>query len=60
MYASDDIGEVKVTRGSKHDNLAMILDFIIPGKLKIDVRNYISQMVNRSVKMRVDRKFVQS
>jgi hypothetical protein len=34
-YASDDIGHVKAIRGNRHDYLAMILDFSIPGILTI-------------------------
>jgi hypothetical protein len=44
MYASDGIGEVKATRGAKHDYLAM-MDFSTPGTLKIGMRNNISQMI---------------
>ena len=34
-YASDEIGQVKTVRGTRHDYLAMILDFSIPGVLQV-------------------------
>jgi hypothetical protein len=46
MYASDDIGEVKAVRGKRHDYLAMVLDFTIPGVLQIDMTDYVKSMVN--------------
>lgn len=45
-YADDNIGEVKVTRGQKHDYLAMILDYSIPGVLKVDMTAYVKSMVD--------------
>ena len=44
-YASDSIGEVKAVRGRKHDYLAMVLDFNIPGVLKVDMTSYVKSMV---------------
>ena len=44
-YASDDIGEVKVTRGHRHNYLAMVLDFSRPGVLQLDTTNYVKGMV---------------
>jgi hypothetical protein len=45
MYGSDKVGHVKVVRGKVHDYLAMILDFSIPGAMKLDMRYYIKQMI---------------
>jgi hypothetical protein len=36
-YASDDIGHVKAVCGNHHNYLAMILDFLIPGMLQVDM-----------------------
>jgi hypothetical protein len=44
-YANDDIGEVKAVRGKKHDYLAMILDYSIPGVLRVDMTAYVKSMV---------------
>jgi hypothetical protein len=44
-YANDDIGEVKAVRGKKHDYLAMILDYSIPGVLTVDMTAYVKAMV---------------
>ena len=44
-YADDNIGEVKVTRGHKHDYLAMVLDYSTPGVLKVDMTAYVKSMV---------------
>ena len=44
MYSQDGIGEVKVTRGERHDYLAMMLDFSEEGKLKIDQVEYVKAM----------------
>jgi hypothetical protein len=45
MYGSDQIGHVKVVRGKTHDYLAMILDFSIPGAMKVDMKYYIDGMI---------------
>ena len=44
-YGEDNIGHVEVVRGKKHDYLAMILDYTEKGKLKIDMKYYIENMV---------------
>ena len=44
-YASDEIGQVKAVRGNRHDYLAMILDFSIPGILQIDMTPYVKSMI---------------
>ena len=44
-YASDDIGHVKAVRGKRHDYLAMILDFSIPGVLQVDMTPYVKSMI---------------
>jgi hypothetical protein len=44
-YGEDGIGTVKTTRGLKHDYLAMVLDFSVKGKLRLDMTEYIINMV---------------
>ena len=44
-YASDDIGEIKAVRGHRHDYLAMVLDFSIPGVLQVDMVSYVKSMI---------------
>jgi hypothetical protein len=44
-YASDKIGEIKATRGMKHDYLAITLHFKTPGVLKVDMMSYIKKML---------------
>ena len=45
-YGNPEIGQVKATRGKRHDYLAMVLDYSIPGKLQVDMTNYVKDMVN--------------
>jgi hypothetical protein len=45
MYASDGIGEVKATRGQKHDYLGMTLDYTLPGTLKVDMTQYVKAII---------------
>jgi hypothetical protein len=45
VYGSDALGHVKVIRGKIHDYLAMILDYSIPGAMKLDMIYYIKQMI---------------
>ena len=40
-YGEDGIGNVKATRGKRHDYLAMILDFSSAGVLKLNMVDYI-------------------
>jgi hypothetical protein len=40
------IGKVKITRGKKHDYLGMKLDYSIPGKVKVDMREYVQSMID--------------
>jgi hypothetical protein len=47
MYGSEETGHVKCVRGKKHDYLAMILDFNDEGKLKIDMRYYVRDMLEK-------------
>jgi hypothetical protein len=44
-YANDNIGEVKSTRGKKHDYLAMILEYSSTGVLKVNMVKYVKNMV---------------
>jgi hypothetical protein len=46
MYGDPSVAMVKVKRGKIHEYLAMKLDFSIEGKVKIDMREYISSMLN--------------
>ena len=38
-------GEVKVTRGKIHDYLGMRFDFLEPGKVKVDMIDYVKEML---------------
>jgi hypothetical protein len=44
-YGSEELGHVTSTRGPIHDYLAMKLDYSTPGILKVDMREYISSML---------------
>ena len=44
-YGEDGIGNVKATRGKRHDYLAMILDFSSAGVLKLDMVDYIKGII---------------
>jgi hypothetical protein len=44
-YGNSDIGHVVVTRGKKHDYLAMNLDYSEKNKLKIDMRYYTDNII---------------
>jgi hypothetical protein len=44
-YASDDIRKLKVVHGKRHDYLAMVLDFSIPGVLQVDMTDYVKGMI---------------
>ena len=44
-YASDEIGQVKAICGTRHDYLAMILNFLIPGVLQVDMTLYVHSMI---------------
>jgi hypothetical protein len=44
-YAADEIGEVKVVRGHRHDYLALVLDYSIPGVLKVDMTKFVKSMI---------------
>ena len=45
-YGDPEIGDLKITRGKKHDFLAMHLDYSVDGEVRIDMRDYINQMVD--------------
>ena len=45
MY-EDEIGKVKVSRGKIHDYLGMTLDYTVPGKVKINMVEYVKRMIN--------------
>ena len=44
-YASDGIGEMKVSRGKVHDYLGMTLDFRTKGEVHINMTKYIEDML---------------
>ena len=44
-YGNNDIGHVTTVRGKKHDYLAMNLDYSEEGKLKVDMKYYIDNMI---------------
>lgn len=41
----EGVGKVKAVMGKKHDHLAMILDFSVAGKLRIDMMAYANGMI---------------
>ena len=45
-YGQDGIGEVKSSRGLRHDYLAMIFDYSVPGSLRLDMCNYVKSMIH--------------
>jgi hypothetical protein len=45
-YAMDNIGKVKAIRGTKHDYLAMTLDFSCQGVLRIDMTKFVKSIVS--------------
>jgi hypothetical protein len=45
MYGDIEIARVKATRGKFHYYLAMKIDFTTPGKVKIDMKDYVKGMV---------------
>jgi hypothetical protein len=45
MYGNSNLAPVKSTRGKVHDYLAMKLDFTTPGKLKVDMSDYVKNMI---------------
>ena len=45
MYGNNKIGQVIVTRGLKHNYLAMILDYPWLHDLKVDMKYYIDNMI---------------
>ena len=47
LYGDDEIGRVKATRGLKHDYLRMLLDYTMKGKIKIDMKYYVSTMIKQ-------------
>ena len=44
-YGSNVIGHVEASRGKLHRYLAMTLDHTEVGKLKIDMRKYLDEMI---------------
>jgi hypothetical protein len=44
-YGNSEVGHVKVICGPKHDNLAILLDYSVQGKLKVNMEYYINAMI---------------
>ena len=44
-YGEDGIGKVKSSHGKRHDYLAMMLDYSIPGVLQVDMVDYLKGMI---------------
>ena len=44
---SDENGKVTITRGKVHVYLGMVLDFSVPGVLKIDMVDYVKEMLKK-------------
>ena len=44
-YGSDLNGHVKVVNGKIHEYLAMKLDYSIPEKLRVDMQDYIKELI---------------
>ena len=40
------LGEVKTSRGKRHDYLGMILDYSVDGEVQIDMTDYVKKMVS--------------
>ena len=55
-YGDPKLGKVKSVRGKRHDYLAMNLDFNTPGKLKLDMVNYVKGMVDEFPEEIIDSK----
>ena len=45
IYDDEEIGTIKVEYGPRHDFVGMILDYSVPGKVIIDMKDYIAKMV---------------
>ncbi|KAL7574341.1 hypothetical protein ACA910_008445 [Epithemia clementina (nom. ined.)] len=45
-YGDPKVGKVKAERGKRHDYLAMTLDFSSPGEARIDMTEYVKNMVD--------------
>ena len=39
------MGKIKAIRGKVHDYLAMVLNFTVPGQVKVNMTDYIKSMV---------------
>ena len=44
-YGEDGIGEVKATRGKRHDCLVIMLDFSSTGVFKLNMVDYIKTII---------------
>ena len=43
-YGDPEICQVKVTRGKRHEYLSMVMDYSIPGVLKVDMTKYVKDI----------------
>ena len=50
-YGSKKIGEVKAHRGKIHDYLGMVLDFSEQGVLQVLMKDYITTLLNKNLKL---------
>jgi len=46
IYEDPEIGMMTVNRGKRHEYLGMWLDYSTPGKVKIDMKDYVEKMIN--------------
>ena len=45
-YGNEENRHVKVKRGKIHEYLAMNLDYTVPSKVTVDMRNYVKEIIN--------------
>ena len=45
IYDDEEIGTIKVNYGPRHDFVGMVLDYSKPGKLIVDMRDYVKTML---------------
>ena len=45
IYDDEEIGKIKVNYGPRHDFVGMVLDYSVPGKLIVDMKEYVNKMI---------------
>ena len=45
MYEDKDVGKIKPSRGLVHDYLGITLDYTIPGKVQLYMKDYVAKML---------------